>query len=150
MQVCSLASISGLRIWHCHELWCRLQTWLRSCAAVAGAQAGSCSSDLTPSLGISICCQCGPEKQQQQQKNLLIASLFFIFHSHYTPSSSSCHYFFMRKLRLRKSNLYFQVIHFITDRTSRIFGRIERGSPNLWPFGYAYVKQLQIAQLKIK
>ena len=27
--------ISGLKIWHCHELWCRLQTWLRSRAAVA-------------------------------------------------------------------------------------------------------------------
>ena len=21
-------SLSGLRIWHCHELWCRLQIWL--------------------------------------------------------------------------------------------------------------------------
>ena len=26
---------SGLRIWHCRELWHRLQTWLRSCVAVA-------------------------------------------------------------------------------------------------------------------
>ena len=29
-QVQSLASLSGLRIQHCHELWCRLQTWLGS------------------------------------------------------------------------------------------------------------------------
>ena len=35
-QVWSLAfSISGLRIRCCHELWCRLQTWLRSHVAVA-------------------------------------------------------------------------------------------------------------------
>ena len=26
-QVQSLVSLSGLRIWHCHELWCRL-LWL--------------------------------------------------------------------------------------------------------------------------
>ena len=34
-QVRCLASLSGLRIWHCHELWCRLQMWLGSCIAVA-------------------------------------------------------------------------------------------------------------------
>ena len=28
MQVQSLASLCGLRIWHCHALQCRLQTWL--------------------------------------------------------------------------------------------------------------------------
>ena len=26
----SLASLRGLRIWHCHEMICRSQTWLRS------------------------------------------------------------------------------------------------------------------------
>ena len=35
LQVQSLASFSGFKIWHCRELWCRLQTWLRSCIAVA-------------------------------------------------------------------------------------------------------------------
>ena len=35
MQVRSLALISGLRIWHCHEVWCRLQTWLGSGISVA-------------------------------------------------------------------------------------------------------------------
>ena len=29
------ASLSGLGIWHCHELWCRLQTQLGSPVAVA-------------------------------------------------------------------------------------------------------------------
>ena len=32
-----LASISGLRIRRCRELWCRLQTWLRSRVPVAVA-----------------------------------------------------------------------------------------------------------------
>ena len=30
-------SLGGLRIWHCHELWCWLQTWLGSQVAVAMA-----------------------------------------------------------------------------------------------------------------
>ena len=30
MQIQSPASLSGLSIWCCCELWCRLQTWLRS------------------------------------------------------------------------------------------------------------------------
>ena len=42
----SLALPGGLRIWHCRELWYRLQMRLRSGVAVAGAEAGSCSSDL--------------------------------------------------------------------------------------------------------
>ena len=43
----SLALLSGLNIRHCHELWCRWQRQLGSCVAVAGGQAGSCSSNLT-------------------------------------------------------------------------------------------------------
>ena len=35
MQVQSLASLSGLRLQHCPELWCRSQVWLRSGIAVA-------------------------------------------------------------------------------------------------------------------
>ena len=34
LQVRSLALLSGLRIQHCHELWCRLKTQLRSGMAV--------------------------------------------------------------------------------------------------------------------
>ena len=33
--VWSLALLSGWRIWHCGELWCRSQTWLRFHVAVA-------------------------------------------------------------------------------------------------------------------
>ena len=66
MQVRSLASLSGLRIWRCHELWCRLRVWLRSDVAVA--QAGSYSSDGTPSLGTSICLGYGPKKGKKRNK----------------------------------------------------------------------------------
>ena len=37
LQVWFLTSLSELRIWHCHELWCRSQTSLWSCAVVAVA-----------------------------------------------------------------------------------------------------------------
>ena len=73
LQVQSLALLSGLRIWHCCELWCRSQIWLRSRVAVALAQAGSYSSDSTPSLGTSICRRCSPKskktKAQKWQKD---------------------------------------------------------------------------------
>ena len=36
MWVQSLASLSGLRIWCCRELWFRSQTWLGSCITVDG------------------------------------------------------------------------------------------------------------------
>ena len=45
-QVRSLASLSGLRIPHCHELGRRLQMQLRSGVALALVQARGCSSDL--------------------------------------------------------------------------------------------------------
>ena len=48
--------INGLRIWCCPKLQCRLQRRLGSGIAVAVAWAGNCSSYLTPSLGISMCC----------------------------------------------------------------------------------------------
>ena len=35
LQDRSLASLSGLRIWCCHELWCRSKTRLGSCIAMA-------------------------------------------------------------------------------------------------------------------
>ena len=67
-QVQSLALLSELKTWHCHELWCRLQTQPKSCmavaVAVAVAQASSYSFDSTPSLGTSIYCGCGPKKRK--------------------------------------------------------------------------------------
>ena len=43
-QVQFLASLSGLRIWRCCGLWCRLQMRLRLYVAVAVVQASCCSS----------------------------------------------------------------------------------------------------------
>ena len=59
-------SLSGLRIPSCCELWCRSQTLLRSCVAMVVVWAGS--SDETPSLGISICFGCGPNKQMRERE----------------------------------------------------------------------------------
>ena len=61
--------ISGLAQWVkdpvLHELWCRLQMRLRSGIALAVAQAGSYSSDSTPSLGICICHRYGPRNTKK-------------------------------------------------------------------------------------
>ena len=66
--------IPGLAQWvtnlaspHCH----RLQMGLGSGIAVAVVQASSCSSDLTPSLGTSIRCRCGPKKKKKKVKRYL-------------------------------------------------------------------------------
>ena len=64
----SLALFSGLRIQKLPELWCRLQTQLGSHIAVTVAEAGSYSSDSTPSLGTSICHKCG-QKDDDNNNN---------------------------------------------------------------------------------
>ena len=71
LQVQSLASLSGLRIHCCRELWCRSQLWLRSCVFVAVAQAGGCKSNQTPNLGTSICSGCSPKKTKRKKKGVL-------------------------------------------------------------------------------
>ena len=50
LWVQSLASLSGLRIWHCREreLWCRLQPQLRTHIAVAVAWAGGAAALIRP------------------------------------------------------------------------------------------------------
>ena len=68
MWIRALASLSGLRIQHCCELWYRLQMQLRSGISVTVVKASSCSSDLTPSLGTAICYMCGPKKQKKKKK----------------------------------------------------------------------------------
>ena len=68
LWVRSVALLNGLRIWRCYKLWCRLQIWLRSHVAVAVTQASSCSSDLTSSLGTSICHGYDPKKQKKKKK----------------------------------------------------------------------------------
>ena len=67
-QVQSLASLSGLRIQRSCELRHSSQTQLGSGGVVAVAQARGYSSDLTPSLGTSICQGCGPKKAKTKTK----------------------------------------------------------------------------------
>ena len=68
IQVQPLASIIGLRIQHYGELWYRSQMQLRSGVSVAVVQASSYNSDLTPSLGVSICRGCSPKKQKKKER----------------------------------------------------------------------------------
>ena len=75
LQVCFLASLSGLRICCCQVLWCRSQMQLGSCIAVTVAQAGSYSSYSTPSPGTSICHRCGQKKKQKKKKILGLSGM---------------------------------------------------------------------------
>ena len=83
LQVRFLASLSGLRICCCHELWW-LWARLRSCVAVAVVQVSSCRSDSTPILGTSICHECGPKKakkkKKEEEKKLVYALLGILWH----------------------------------------------------------------------
>ena len=68
LRVQSLSSLSGLRIWRCYEWRCRVQTRLGSGMAMAVVQAGSYSSNLTLSLGSSICHECSSKKKKIKKK----------------------------------------------------------------------------------
>ena len=68
LWVQSLALLSVLRIQCCCELWCRLQTRLGSCVAVAVVKAGGYSSNWTPSLGTSICRGSDPRNGKKMKK----------------------------------------------------------------------------------
>ena len=62
----SLALLGGTGIWHCREMWGRSKMWLGFHVAVAVAQAGSCSSDSTPSPGTSIGCRYGSKEKKKK------------------------------------------------------------------------------------
>ena len=68
-RVGSLAPLTGLRIQHCGKLWCRAQKQIRSGVVVAVAEAGSYNSDLTPSLGTSMCHGYGPKSKKKKKRN---------------------------------------------------------------------------------
>ena len=57
-----IPGLSGLRIPHCCELWCR------SCIAVALVQASSCISNQIPGLETSIRCRYDPKKTKRKKK----------------------------------------------------------------------------------
>ena len=77
-----LASLSGLRLWRCHELWYRLQMRLGSHVAVAVAVPCSYSSDSTSSLGTSICCGHGPEKQKKEEEEEEFFAVLLVLRMH--------------------------------------------------------------------
>ena len=64
----SLASLSGLRIQRCRELWCRSQTRLRSRGAVAALQAGGYSSNSAPAWELPYARGWSPEKDKKEKE----------------------------------------------------------------------------------
>ena len=82
-------SIPGLAHWvedlALPWLWCRSQMQLRSHVVMAVVEAGSCSSDSTPSQGTSMCHRCSPKKVRWGREKerliwrLLCFHIFFFF-----------------------------------------------------------------------
>ena len=65
MKVWFLAMLSGLRIWHFPNMWCRSQMQLRSSVAVAVVHAYDYSTNLAPCLGTFICPGCSHRKKKK-------------------------------------------------------------------------------------
>ena len=57
--------IPGLAHWVKDLVLHRSKMWFGSGVAVAVAKASSCSSNLTPNLGTSMCCRCGHKKKKE-------------------------------------------------------------------------------------
>ena len=76
-QVWSLASLRELRIQRCFELWCRLQTWLRSDTAVGVASSCSFNSPLAWELlyakGVALKSK---RKKKKEKKTLQLRILY--------------------------------------------------------------------------
>ena len=67
LQVQSLASLSGLRIWPCCELCCRSQPQLGSMLLWLWCRPASVAPIMTPSLGTSIRCGWSPKKKKKKK-----------------------------------------------------------------------------------
>ena len=67
-QVWSLTLLGGLRIQHCRELWCSLQTWLWSGAVWIWCWWAPTALIRPPSLRTSTCCGCGPKRDKRPKK----------------------------------------------------------------------------------
>jgi len=68
-QVQSLASLSGLRIWHCHELWCRSQMRLRSGCGIVPI--GALDWELPYASGLALK-KAKKKKKKRKEKNKAI------------------------------------------------------------------------------
>ena len=69
MHVPSLASLIGLRIQCCHELWWRSKMKSAPFFGGGGVWAGSCSSDWPPSRETPICRGGGPKKKKKKKND---------------------------------------------------------------------------------
>ena len=74
------ASFSRIRIRGCPELCCRSQMQLGSHIALAMAEACSCTSDMTSSLGTSTGSTCVPQRRKQLNQETTPHTHIWFFH----------------------------------------------------------------------
>ena len=75
----SLASLSGVRIRLCHELWCRLQMWMQSHIALALALAVAIATAPIRPLAWELTYASGaaPQKAKKQKQKMNTMNTFF-------------------------------------------------------------------------
>ena len=83
LQVQPLASLSGLRIWGCRELWCRLQMWLGSHVVVAKAPIGPLAWEPPYAAGVA------PEKAKRPKKKRIMKTFLSVGNPNPKGSESS-------------------------------------------------------------
>ena len=107
LQVRSLASHSGLRIWHCRELWCTSQN--RSDPALLWLWQRPAVVALTwrPSLGTSIGHACGPQSKnsttQPTLETVVIFPRILMINSQENATTEQCHHVLLREGSARPS-----------------------------------------------
>ena len=70
MRVQSLASLSGLSMQHCYDLWYRSHMWLRSCLAVAVCAAVALIQLLSWELPYATYAALKRKEKKKKQRNL--------------------------------------------------------------------------------
>ena len=145
MWVQSPVSLSGLRIPCCHELRCRSQTQLGSSVAVAMVWTGSCSSDSTPALGTSICCECSPEKTEKIPISFSNVVIFWVEVLHILCSFLGIWWFYAMSLNFYFPNICCRfsnwgILQFISDARHLELASVLTGVRALCPIDGLYLR----------
>ena len=87
LRVLSLASLSGLKIWRCHELWRRSQTQLGSGVAVALARAAT-TAPIRPLAWEPPCATCAALERQKTKKKKKVSLRFHLIWKNFSGPMS--------------------------------------------------------------
>lgn len=138
--------ISGLRTCLYRKLLCRLQIQLGSCLAVAVVQKGSCSPNLTPSQGNSICHTYGPKKREKEKEIFYISRKVFFLRIFFLRFLKFVVILFEIKLNLWNSN-YQNMVSILIYSHALTMRRTEKSSIDRYSLTHSMDKCLVLLLL---